>query len=44
MAETEGENIRESKLEGLDTAARKGQHGGDGRSSPTTCECAEVVL
>ncbi|MFE0062275.1 recombinase family protein [Streptomyces sp. NPDC059003] len=28
MAETERENIRESALEGLDTAARKGQHGG----------------
>ncbi len=28
MAETERENIRESTLEGLDTAARKGQHGG----------------
>lgn len=28
MAETERENIRESTLEGLDTAARKGRHGG----------------
>lgn len=28
MAETERENIRESALEGLDTAARKGKHGG----------------
>ncbi|WBB64677.1 recombinase family protein [Streptomyces sp. WMMC500] len=28
MAETERENIRESTLEGLDTAARKGTHGG----------------
>ncbi|MFD8145327.1 hypothetical protein [Streptomyces sp. NPDC059708] len=28
MAETEQENIRESTLEGLDTAARKGKHGG----------------
>ncbi|MFI1829425.1 recombinase family protein [Streptomyces sp. NPDC020412] len=28
MAETERENIRESMLEGLDTAARKGEHGG----------------
>ncbi|SCK63531.1 MULTISPECIES: recombinase family protein [unclassified Streptomyces] len=28
MAETERENIRESTLEGLDTAARKGNHGG----------------
>ncbi|MFI9243647.1 hypothetical protein ACIGXF_13830 [Streptomyces sp. NPDC053086] len=27
-AETERENIRESTLEGLDTAARKGKHGG----------------
>ncbi|WP_405796459.1 recombinase family protein [Streptomyces sp. NBC_01506] len=28
MAETERENVRESTLEGLDTAARKGKHGG----------------
>ncbi|MFB7398414.1 hypothetical protein [Streptomyces sp. NPDC056191] len=28
MAETELENIREATLEGLDTAARKGNHGG----------------
>ncbi|WP_406300391.1 recombinase family protein [Embleya sp. NBC_00888] len=28
MAETERENIRESALEGLDAAARKGNHGG----------------
>ncbi|SEB30005.1 recombinase family protein [Streptomyces melanosporofaciens] len=28
MSETERENIRESTLEGLDTAARKGEHGG----------------
>ncbi|MBM9506718.1 recombinase family protein [Actinacidiphila acididurans] len=28
MAETERENIRESTLEGLDIAARKGKHGG----------------
>ncbi len=28
MAESERENIRESTLEGLDTAARKGKHGG----------------
>ncbi|MBP2067482.1 DNA invertase Pin-like site-specific DNA recombinase [Streptomyces iranensis] len=28
LAETERENIRESTLEGLDTAARKGKHGG----------------
>ncbi|MFE1875645.1 recombinase family protein [Streptomyces sp. NPDC059496] len=37
MAETERENIREATLEGLDTAARKGNHGGRPRSSPTTC-------
>ncbi|MFJ4916672.1 hypothetical protein [Streptomyces sp. NPDC088726] len=36
MAETERESIRESTLEGLDTAARKGKHGGRPRSSPTT--------
>ncbi|MFF7025914.1 hypothetical protein ACFY97_33475 [Streptomyces klenkii] len=41
MAETERENIRESALEGLDAAARKGKHGGhaavtvfDRKSSP----------
>ncbi|WP_342673475.1 recombinase family protein [Streptomyces sp. ICBB 8177] len=28
MEETERENIRESTMEGLDTAARKGRHGG----------------
>ncbi|MGW3499085.1 recombinase family protein, partial [Streptomyces sp. NPDC001020] len=28
MAETERENIRESTLEGLDTAARNGKYGG----------------
>ncbi|MEU1458430.1 recombinase family protein [Streptomyces avermitilis] len=28
MAETERESIRESTLEGLDAAARKGKHGG----------------
>jgi DNA invertase Pin-like site-specific DNA recombinase len=28
MAETERENIRESTLEGLNTAARKRHHGG----------------
>ncbi|MFF5139993.1 recombinase family protein [Streptomyces sp. NPDC013157] len=28
MAETERENICESTLEGLDTAGRKGKHGG----------------
>ncbi|WAP60944.1 recombinase family protein [Streptomyces sp. S465] len=38
MAETERGNIRESTLEGLDTAARNGKYGGAGRrSSPTTC-------
>ncbi|MEV6654713.1 recombinase family protein [Streptomyces sp. NPDC051219] len=37
MAETERDNIRESTLEGHDTAARKGKHGGRPRSSPTTC-------
>lgn len=37
MAETERENIRESTLEGLGTAARKGKHGGRPPSSPTTC-------
>ncbi|MCX5188921.1 recombinase family protein [Streptomyces sp. NBC_00268] len=36
MAQTERENIRESTPEGLDTAARKGKHGGR-PSSPTTC-------
>lgn len=35
MAEAERENIREATLEGLDTAARKGNHGGRPRSSPT---------
>ncbi|MFI2458259.1 recombinase family protein [Streptomyces sp. NPDC019539] len=30
MAETERENIRESTLEGLDTATRKGKHGAPG--------------
>jgi DNA invertase Pin-like site-specific DNA recombinase len=28
MAETERENIREATLEGLNAAARKGNHGG----------------
>jgi DNA invertase Pin-like site-specific DNA recombinase len=37
MAETERENIREATLEGLDAAARKGNHGGRPQSSPTTC-------
>lgn len=36
MAETERENIRESTLEGLDAAARKGKLGGR-PSSPRTC-------
>ncbi|WP_228011363.1 recombinase family protein [Nonomuraea phyllanthi] len=47
MAETERENIRESTLEGIDTAARKGKHGGAGsRSSPTTCctPCCAAAL
>ncbi|MFK4148522.1 recombinase family protein [Streptomyces sp. NPDC004065] len=37
MAETERENIRESTLEGLDAAARKGSTAAGHRSSPTTC-------
>ncbi|MEV2275614.1 recombinase family protein [Nocardiopsis sp. NPDC049922] len=37
MAETERENIRESTLEGLETAAREGTYGGRPRSSLTTC-------
>ncbi|MEU6325475.1 recombinase family protein [Streptomyces sp. NPDC047009] len=39
VAQTERENIRESTLEGLDAAARKGKHGGRGGrpSSPRTC-------
>ncbi|WP_354670994.1 recombinase family protein [Streptomyces sp. MA15] len=36
MAETERENIPEPPLEGHDTAARKGRHGGRPRSSPPT--------
>jgi DNA invertase Pin-like site-specific DNA recombinase len=37
MAETEREAIREAMLEGLDVAARKGNHGGRvPPSSPTT--------
>jgi DNA invertase Pin-like site-specific DNA recombinase len=37
MAETERENIRESTLEGLDTTARNGKHGGESveQTSPT---------
>ncbi|WP_234392318.1 recombinase family protein [Streptomyces sp. WM6378] len=35
--ETERENIRESTLKGLETAARKGKYGAGPRSSPTTC-------
>ncbi|WP_425547494.1 recombinase family protein [Actinomadura vinacea] len=37
MAETERESIREATLEGLDSAARKGKHGGRPPSSPATC-------
>ncbi|MFC4517295.1 recombinase family protein [Streptomyces ehimensis] len=42
MAETERENIRESTLEGLDTAARKGKHGG--RLSVITDDMFHTVL
>jgi DNA invertase Pin-like site-specific DNA recombinase len=34
MAEIERENIRESTLEALDTAARKGKHGGRPPATP----------
>lgn len=37
MAETDRETIRESTLEGLNAASRKGNHGGRPQSSPTTC-------
>jgi DNA invertase Pin-like site-specific DNA recombinase len=37
MAETERENIRESTLEGLDAAARKGKQAAGRPSSPRTC-------
>ncbi|WP_329081335.1 recombinase family protein [Streptosporangium sp. NBC_01469] len=42
MAETERENIRESTLEGLDTAARKGKHGG--RPPVITADMLHTVL
>ncbi|WDV56586.1 hypothetical protein PV963_42825 [Streptomyces coeruleorubidus] len=42
MAETERENIRESTLEGLDTAVRKGKH--DGRPPVITDEMLHTVL
>ncbi len=42
MAETERENIRESTLEGLDAAARKGRHGG--RPQVITDDMLHTVL
>jgi DNA invertase Pin-like site-specific DNA recombinase len=42
MAETERENIRESTLEGLDAAARKGKHGG--RTPVITDDMLHTVL
>ncbi|MFD9374192.1 hypothetical protein ACFWBH_01410 [Streptomyces sp. NPDC059999] len=42
MAETERENIRESTLEGLDAAARKGKHGG--RPPVITADMLHTVL
>lgn len=42
MAETERENIREATLEGLDTAARKGKHGG--RPAVITADMLHTVL
>jgi hypothetical protein len=42
MAETERESIRESTLEGLDTAARKGKHGG--RPPVITADMFQTVL
>ncbi len=42
MAETERENIRESTLEGLDAAARKGRHGG--RPNVITEDMLHTVL
>jgi DNA invertase Pin-like site-specific DNA recombinase len=42
MAETERENIREATLEGLDTAARKGKHGG--RPPVITTDMLHTVL
>ncbi len=42
MAETERENIREATLEGLDAAARKGNHGG--RPAVITADMLHTVL
>ena len=42
MAETERENIREATLEGLDAAARKGNHGG--RPQVITDDMLHTVL
>jgi DNA invertase Pin-like site-specific DNA recombinase len=42
MAETERENIREATLEGLDAAARKGNHGG--RPAVVTDDMLHTVL
>jgi DNA invertase Pin-like site-specific DNA recombinase len=42
MAETERENIREATLEGLDAAARKGNHGG--RPAVITDDMLHTVL
>jgi DNA invertase Pin-like site-specific DNA recombinase len=42
MAETERDNIREATLEGLDTAARKGNHGG--RPQVITTDMLHTVL
>ncbi len=42
MAETERENIREATLEGLDSAARKGNHGG--RPAVITDDMLHTVL
>ena len=42
MAETERENIREAILEGLDSAARKGNHGG--RPAVITDDMLHTVL
>ena len=42
MAETERENIREATLEGLDSVARKGNHGG--RPTVITDDMLHTVL
>jgi DNA invertase Pin-like site-specific DNA recombinase len=42
MGETERENIREATLEGLDAAARKGNHGG--RPAVITADFAHPTL